>query len=118
MIEARLSDGLTEYTCDLHTLQLGILDTFKSVPEMKSVLSKSKEIAKFTHKSPDALKELKAESTRQNINFLKLANPIDTRWNSAHDNLSYVLHIKATFEKLSDSLPHWEEKAFDQNQIQ
>ena len=116
VLAVSLSDGLTEYTCDLHTLQLGILDTFKSVPGMKSVLSKSKEIAKFTHKSPDALKELKAESKRQNINFLKLANPGDTRWNAAHDNLSSVLHLKAAIEKLSDSLPHWEEKALDRNQ--
>ena len=46
----RSSMYLLEYNCDIHTLQLGIVDTFKSVDGMKAVLDKSKQLATFTHK--------------------------------------------------------------------
>ena len=52
------SQYLIQYFCDIHTLQLGINDTFKYVSGMKTVLSRSKEIAKYTHHSPVAMNEL------------------------------------------------------------
>ena len=37
----RESFYLTEYNCDLHTMQLGIEDTFKDEDGIKNVLAKS-----------------------------------------------------------------------------
>ena len=51
----RESFYLTEYNCDLHTLQLGIGDTFKGV---KNVLGKCKQIAKFAKQSPQSMEQL------------------------------------------------------------
>ena len=112
-----LSHQLNEYTCDLHTLQLAILDTFKHVPGMKSALTKCKEVAKFTHQSTSvALNELKDEAKNQDLNFLKLQNPGDTRWNGAHDNMSSVLHLKSAIQTLCENNVNWEDKSLDRNE--
>ena len=55
----------------LHTVQLGINDTFKQVEGMKSVLDKSKAIAKYTNQSPLANNELKEECKDKSLEFKK-----------------------------------------------
>ena len=108
-----LADQLLEYTCDLHTFQLAISDTFKNVSGMKAALKKCKDIAKLTHQSTTALNELKEEAQNQEINFLKLKNPGETRWNGAFDNMSSVLHIKPAIQSLCANIASWEEKTLD-----
>ena len=102
-----LANQLLEYTCDLHTFQLAISDTFKNVFGMKAALKKCKDIAKLTHQSTTALNELKEEAQNQEINFLKLKNPGETGWNGAFDNMSSVLHIKPAIQSLCANIASW-----------
>ena len=70
-----MSAHLTQYLCDIHTIELCVKDTFNNTPGMKTILKKTKKLAKFTHKSTVAAKELKREAEKQNIPFRKIANP-------------------------------------------
>ena len=56
--------------------------------------NKPKKLAKFTHKSTVAAKELKREAEKQNIPFRKIANPPNTRWSGRLKNLSSVQHLQ------------------------
>ena len=91
----RLSEHLKQYFRSIHTLELGVKDTFKNVPGMKSVVKKTKAIGKYTHKSTEANKALKREAKKENINFRKIVNPPNTRWSGYHDNLASVLYLNS-----------------------
>ena len=99
----RLSQYLHQYLCDNHTMQLAVGDTFKasvSGARMTEVLAKSKDLAKLTHTSGPALKELREACKSVGIKFTKLKNPNETRWNSSHTNMKSVLKLKPALEKL------------------
>ena len=55
----RMSKHLTQHLCTIHTLELGVKDTFKRTQGMKIVIGKTKAIGKFTHESTVATNELK-----------------------------------------------------------
>ena len=112
----RTSMYLKEYNCDIHTLQLAIVDTFKNVEGMKTVLDKAKQVAAFTHKSSVALEQLKRQANIDHVKFKKLKNPQDTRWNSQVDNMASVLHLKRSITALCDSEDKWAEFSLDRNQ--
>ena len=69
-----LSAHLTQHLCDIHTLELVVKDAFNNTPGMKALLKKTKKLAKYTHKSTVAARELKREAHHQNIRYRKLAN--------------------------------------------
>ena len=103
----RESVYLTEYNCDLHTLQLQINDTFKDVDGMKHVLSKSKLIAKFTNQSPQAMEQLKKECKKRKIAFKKPKNSQETRWNSAYTCMESILYLKPVLKDLMEVDDKW-----------
>ena len=105
----RLSEHLKQYFCSIHTLELGVKDTFKNVPGMKAVVKKTKAIGKYTHKSTEANKALKREAKKENINFRKIVNPPNTRWSGYHDNLASVLYLKKPLMNLMASQDDWSE---------
>ena len=107
---------LREYFCNIHTLQLGVSDTFKDVHGMKKVLDKSKEIAKFCHQSTVAMDQLRDAAKSNNIPFRKPQNPGKTRWDSQHDTLKSILHLKAAIEDLETREADWEDKALSKNE--
>ena len=49
-------------------------DAFNNTPGMKTLLKKTKKLAKYTHKSAIAARELKREAHHPNIRYRKLAN--------------------------------------------
>ena len=71
----KLTRGLDQYFCDIHTLELGVGDTFKKVEGMTNVLKKPKALAQFTNQSSVTLDELKKEAAKEKIPFRKLKNP-------------------------------------------
>ena len=92
---------LTQYLCDIHTLQLSIEDTFAEVEGMAEVLKKCKALAKLTHTSTTlAYQQLKTQCTKLGVKFLKLKNPNSTRWNSAFANMDSILHLKPVLQSL------------------
>ena len=107
---------LRDYFCDIHTLQLGIGDTFKNTEGMLTVLNKGKKIAKFCHQSTTAMEQLRASALRNNIAFRKPQNPGKTRWDSQLDNMKSVLHLKAAIEDLESREPEWEDKALSRSE--
>ena len=67
---------------------------------MSEVLDKSKSLAKLTHQSGPALKQLREKCKAINIKCNKIKNPNDTRWNSAHTNMKSVLMVKQALDQL------------------
>ena len=103
----RESVYLTEYNCDLHTFQLGINDTFKDVDGMRNVLSKSKQIAKFTNQSPQAMEQLRKECRKKKIAFRKPKNSQETRWNSAFTCMESIFYLKPVLNDLMEVDDKW-----------
>ena len=99
----KLSRHLKQYLCDIHTLELGVKDTFKKVSGMKALLKKTKALAKFIHKSTVAASQLQRAAVKENVPYKKLENPPNTRWSGRHANLSSVLHLKKPIQKLTSS---------------
>ena len=97
----RESIYLEQYLCDNHTLQLVIRDTFEAVKGMKDLLKKTKDLAKMTHQSSSvANQQLKKQCKEMEIKYLKLKNPVETRWNSQEMNMSSVLQLKPALQVL------------------
>ena len=87
--------------CDNHTLQLVIRDTFKAVRGMEDLLKKTKELAKMTHQSSSvANQQLRNQCKQMDVKYIKLKNPVETRWNSQESNLSSVLNLKPVLQAL------------------
>ena len=99
----QLSSYLEQYFCSIHTLELGVKDTFKNVPGMQAVVIKTKALGKFTHKSTVANEALKNEAKKENVRFKQLVNPPNTRWSGYHDNLASVLYMKKPLMNLMAS---------------
>ena len=103
----RDSKYLKEYNCDIHTMQLGINDTFKEVDGMKSVLDKCKAVAKFTNQSPTETDALKAECRAKGIQFGKPKNSQETRWNSSYSCMESIWFLKKAMKELMERDPKW-----------
>ena len=78
------SQYLTEYNCDIHTLELCIKYSFRDTPGMLDVLRASKQVAKFVNKSSKAQTQLKDTYKKYKIKFKKPVNPPNTRWSHLH----------------------------------
>ena len=99
----RLSSYLVQYLCDNHTLQLGVVDTFKSNiygAKTTEVLDKSKILSKLTHQSGPALRHLRDACSRLKVKFRKLKNPNETRWNSQYACMKSIIRLKAPLDLL------------------
>ena len=99
----RLSSYLIQYLCDNHTLQLGVVDTFKSTiygAKTTEVLDKSKILSKLTHQSGPALRHLRDSCSRLKVKFRKLKNPNETRWNSQYACMKSVIRLKEPLDLL------------------
>ena len=90
----RESKYLVKYNFDLHTMQLGIDYTFKEVLGMKSVLDKSKAVAKFVNQSLPQKDELPEECRAKSIPFRTPKNSQETRRNSSYSCMASILFIK------------------------
>ena len=104
-----------EYFCNIHTLQLGVIDTFKNVVGMKAVLDKCKAVAKFCHQSTCAMEQLRAAAKRKDVPFRKPQNPGKTRWDSQHDTMKSIFHLKPALEDLETTEVDWEDKALSKS---
>ena len=107
----KLSRHLKQYLCSIHTLELGVKDTFKKTPGMQAVLTITKAMGKFTHQSTVATAELKKEAEKEGIKFRKIANPPNTRWSGRYSNLKSVLHLKKPLLTLAATYENWSEHA-------
>ena len=99
----RLSNYLIQYLCDNHTLQLGVVDSFKSNiygAKTAEVLDKSKILSRLTHQSGPALRHLRDACSRLKVKFRKLKNPNETRWNSQYDCMKSTLRLKEPLDLL------------------
>ena len=102
-----MSGHLSQHLCDIHTLELCVKDTFENTPGMKTILKKTKKLAKFVHKSTVAARELKREAKKQNIPYRKIANPPNTRWSGRLKNLSSCQHLQKPLMHLTSSKENW-----------
>ena len=103
----QMSSHLSQHLCDIHTLELCVKDTFENTLGMKTVLKKTKKLAKFVHKSTVAARELKREAKKQQIPYRKIANPPNTRWSGRLLNLSSCLRLQKPLMHLTSSKENW-----------
>ena len=104
------SNYLTQYLCDIHTLELVIKDAIKNTPGMADILKKTKSIAKFVTKSPSlVLPGLQDACKRNNIKFKKPINPPNTRWHGYYQNLSSIFYLQKPLNDLFLSNDNWSE---------
>ena len=78
--------------CAIHTLQLSVNDTLKSVKA-------------FVRKSGPVTLALKTACEEVDIPFTTPKNPQETRWNSQHTNLMSVIKLKAALVQLVSEDP-------------
>ena len=103
----KMSQHLNQYLCDIHTLDLCTKDTFKNVPGMKNLLTKTRGIGTFTHQSTVATSELKRAAEREGVSFKKIENPPNTRWSGQYSNLASVHYMKKPLQRLSSTKDSW-----------
>jgi len=99
-VAIKRSQHLREYFCNIHTLQLSIVDTFKNIDGMQTVLSKCKEIAKYCHQSTVAVDQLKSASKGCDVSFKTPKNPNKTRWDSQYETMISIQYLRAPIEDL------------------
>ena len=89
--------------CVDHLLQLIINNALKKVPEMQLAVKRFKKLAKATHKSALNITRIRkacsdlnrSESDpKKHCTFVKIHNPVDTRWNSLLMMIRGVIHLK------------------------
>ena len=114
----KLSDYLVQYLCQIHTLQLGVGDTFKSTyvggANMDEVIKTGRSLANHLVKSgPDSL-ALKESCNEMKIKYTTVKNPNKTRWNSVHTMLKSIIKVKPALIKLANDDPsgNWEKRVF------
>ena len=112
----KLTPGLDQYLCDIHTVELCLGDTYKVVEGMTNVLKKSRALSKFTHQSNVALEELKKEAAKEGVPFRKLKNPPDTRWSGRYDNLVSVFHLRKPIKNLCEDNDGWAEHTLSRSE--
>ena len=103
------SQYLTEYNCDIHTLELCIKYSFRDTPGMLDVLRASKQVAKFVNKSSKAQTQLKDTCKKYKIKFKKPVNPPNTRWSGYHKNLTSILYLKQPLMYLFSENSDWDD---------
>ena len=95
--------------CMDHLLQLIINNAIKKVPEMQSSVKIFKKLARATHHSSLHIQKLKKACSDLNrsepdpnkhCTFVKIHNPVDTRWNSLLMMMQGVLHLKPALQKI------------------
>ena len=105
----RLGGYLSEYYCDIHTIELGLKDAIKKSPAVLKILEKTKKIAKKVNKSSPALSDLKNACESENIPFKKPVNPPNTRWAGYYLNLKSILYLKKPLIHLFSESEHFSE---------
>lgn len=114
----RISNYLQQFLCAIHTLQLGIEDTFKKFrvggTKMMEVIKKAKELSTAVKQSHPRIQELKKACEKVGIRYTTLKNQNETRWNSKYTNLSSCCKVKKALVKLSseDEEGFWASKVF------
>ena len=108
----RLSGDLQVSYCNIHTMQLAIIDVFKlDILNIKvdEVMLKCKELAKFVKRSEQNKNELKAACVRTGTKFIMPKLPNATRWNSKEANVSTTIKLKSALQHIShaDTSLHW-----------
>ena len=118
VLAIKLSPGLIQILCAIHTLQLGIRDTFKEAAvgptQMKNVLQKGKNLANTVKKSGPLAQELKKACMEVGIQYTTLKNPSETRWNSSKTNLDSPIKIEKALNHLvsTDSTGQWTDMVY------
>ena len=118
VLAIKLSPGLIQILCAIHTLQLGICDTFKEAAvgptQMKNVLQKGKNVANTIKKSGPLTQELKKACKEVGIQYRTLKNPSETRWNSSKTNLDSTIKIDKALNHLvsTDSTGQWTDMVY------
>ena len=109
----KMSPGLEGYYCNIHSLQLCVRDVFKTTVqtiEVKKVIAKCQDLAKFVRMSEKRNNELKESCQKTNIAYKLPQKHNATRWNSMEMCVSSVIYLKPALQFLANHEDDWDEK--------
>jgi len=111
----RLSTGLQEYYCALHTMALCVKAIFQLeilTIKVQVCMFKCREIANYVSRSEKNKNDLKAACKEVDIGFILPKKPIETRWNSAEANVASVLRLMPALQHLAtqDASLEWADR--------
>ena len=103
-----LADGFISINCLLHTMQLGIKDSFESQLitvaghgfDIKILLKKCQKLVVKVKKSPLMCEELGNACKKVGVKKTKLLKSQKTRWDSTFTSLESILRLKAALVNL------------------
>ena len=103
-----IADGFVSFNCLLHTMQLGIKDSFKSRMitaagngfDIKALLKKCQELVVKVKKSPLLCEELGKACKEVGVKRTKMIKSQKTRWDSTYTSLVSIFKLKAALVHL------------------
>ena len=118
----RSAEDVIQMLCILHTMQLGVKDTFKVTVTgviLKTLLSKIQKLAVAIKKSTNMLKELKDACSMSQISYVTIQKSQKTRFNSRYLSISSYIKNKPALLRLFSSSSvsdKWGELEISQNE--
>ena len=104
----RSAEDVIQMLCILHTMQLGVKDTFKVTVTgvfLKTLLNKIQKLAVAIKKSSIMLKELKEACSKLQINYVTIQKSQKTRFNSRFLSISsYIKNKPALLELFASTI--------------
>jgi len=115
VVMIRLTDGILEYYCAIHTMALCVKDIFLLeilTIKVQTCMEKCKELAKFVRRSEHNRNDLRAACKKKEIGFILPKKPVETRWNSKEANVVSILKLMPALQHLAshDDTLEWTER--------
>ena len=115
VVMIRLTNGVIEYYCAIHTMSLCVKDIFLleilSI-KVQTCMEKCLELAKFVRRSEHNRNELRAACKEKEIGFILPKKPVETRWNSKEANVVSILKLMPALQHLAsqDDTLEWTQR--------
>jgi len=88
--------------CIGHVLNNAVKDAFEKCDSLQSFIQRCKHIAACTHKSTRTCDVIKQYCDLKNIKYLKVIQPVKTRWNSMADCMASIVKLRPALEEIKD----------------
>ncbi len=105
ILAARAADNLDDHArCICHILNRCVEKAFELTETVSAIVLKCKGLAKATHKSANSCALIKSYCERQNpeVPYVKIIQPVRTRWNSMAMCMTSVLQLRRPLSDLKD----------------
>ena len=109
-VACRESTTITQgFTCFAHTLNLVVNNGIKKVAKIQVAMEQFKKLAGACHKSTLHCERIRRECGDLNksgttpVNYIKIIQPVETRWNSALIMVKSIIQLRPALEAIRES---------------